>query len=235
MRLQLLTSSDWDDVQLVVFDVDGTLYRQRQLRLRIGRELLMHTVLKRDVNVITVLSKYRGIRERLASEEAFDFENLLIAETAAATANPPDKVRSIISEWIEQRPVPYLAACRYPGVSELFAGLKRSAKVIGILSDYPVSAKLNALKLTPDFVVSSGDKGIEVLKPNPRGLEFLIASARTTANATVVIGDRPDRDGMLARRAGAKALIKSLKPIEGWQTFASFDDPLFAPLLHFNI
>ena len=56
---------DWDRVHLVVFDVDGTLYRQRPLRLRMARDLLLHTLLKRDPNVIAVLSRYRRIRERL--------------------------------------------------------------------------------------------------------------------------------------------------------------------------
>lgn len=34
---------DWDRLHLVVFDVDGTLYRQRPLRLRMARDLLFHT------------------------------------------------------------------------------------------------------------------------------------------------------------------------------------------------
>jgi putative hydrolase of the HAD superfamily len=48
---------------------------------------------------------------------------------------------------------------------------------------------------------------------------------------TVLIGDRADRDGIVARRAGAQALIRSSKPLEGWQTFARFDDALFSPFL----
>ena len=30
--------SDWKDIRLVAFDVDGTLYRQRPLRLRMARD-----------------------------------------------------------------------------------------------------------------------------------------------------------------------------------------------------
>jgi len=226
---QLFTPSDWDDIRLVVFDVDGTLYRQRALRLRMARDVLLYTLLKRDLNVIAVLAKYRRIRERLSDEQVIDFERVLIAETAIATANAPDTVRSIISEWIEQRPLPYLAACRYPGLSQLFAGLRRKGKSIGILSDYPVKAKLSALGLTADYVVFAGDEGIGLLKPHPRGLEYLIAAVGVKAHATVVIGDRANRDGLAARRAGAWALIRSSKPIEGWQNFTGFDDALFAP------
>jgi putative hydrolase of the HAD superfamily len=225
---QLFAPSDWDDIRLVVFDVDGTLYRQRTLRLRMARDMLLYTLLKCDLNVIAVLAKYRRIRERLSDEQVIDFERILIAETATATANSPDKVRAIVSEWVEQRPLPYLAACRYPGLPQLFAGLRRKGKSIGILSDYPVKAKLDALELTANHVVFASDESIGLLKPHPRGLESLIAAAGVKADATVLIGDRTDRDGLAARRAGARALIRSSKPIEGWQTFTGYDDELFA-------
>lgn len=227
---QLFTPSQWDDIRLVVFDMDGTLYRHRSLHLRMARDMLLYTLLKRDLNVIAVLAKYRRIRERLADEQVVDFERVLVAETATATANSPDAVRAIVSEWVEQRPLPYLAACRHPGLPQLFAGLRRKGKSIGILSDYPVKAKLAALELTANHVVFAGDQGIGVLKPHPRGLESLMTAAGVKAHATVLIGNRADRDGLAARRAGARALIKSSKPIEGWQTFTRFDDALFAPV-----
>ena len=102
-------------------------------------------------------------------------------------------------------------------------------KSIGILSDYPVNAKLIALGLTANYMVFAGDEGIGLLKPHPRGLESLIAAAGVKAHETVLIGDRADRDGLVARRAGAWALIRSSRPIKGWQTFSRFDDALFAP------
>ena len=98
-----------------MFDVDGTLYRQRPLRLRMARDLLFHTVSKLDLNTILVLANYRHIREALADKQVADFEHILIAETASATANALEAVRAIVSEWVEQRPLSYLADCLYPG------------------------------------------------------------------------------------------------------------------------
>ena len=69
-----ITSADWRDIRLVAFDVDGTLYRQLPLRLRMGRDILIHTVANCDRNAISVVSAYRRIRERLADEEVVDFE-----------------------------------------------------------------------------------------------------------------------------------------------------------------
>jgi HAD superfamily hydrolase (TIGR01549 family) len=224
-------SLDWDSVHFVVFDVDGTLYRQRPLRVRMARDILLYTLLKRDLNVIAVLARYRRIREQLGDEQVIDFERALIAQTATATANSQDRVRSIVSEWVEQRPLRYLAACRYPNLPQLFSGLRRSGKSIGILSDYPAEAKLEALGLTANYVASAADESIGLLKPHPRGLESLIAAAGMKPRETVVIGDRVDRDGLVAQRAGAQALIRSSRRIEGWQTFARFDDALFTPFL----
>lgn len=46
-----------------------------------------------------------------------------------------------------------------------------------------------------------------------------------------LIGDRTDRDGLAARRAGARSLISSSRQIDGWQTFAGYEAAPFLPLL----
>jgi putative hydrolase of the HAD superfamily len=227
----LLRPPDWGAIQLVVFDVDGTLYNQRLLRAFMARDLLFRVVSRGDLRVLSVLRAYRTIRERLGDQEVADFQRALISGTAAAAGVAPDYVLATVKEWMEERPLPYLARSRYPGLVELFSGLKRNGKTIGVLSDYPARAKLAALDLGADHVVSAGDEGVGVLKPHTRGLEVLMAGAAVDAGATLVIGDRVDRDGEVARRMGVRALIRSSTPIRGWQTFSRFDGALFAPML----
>jgi len=221
----------WEDITLVVFDVDGTLYDQRSLRVRMARDMALSAVARRSVRFIAVVAAYRRIRERLGEREAGDFESVLVAETAAAAGCSVEVVRAVVAEWIETRPLPYLARCRYPGLPSLFAGLRRSGKIIGVFSDYPAQAKLAALDLSADLVACAPDPGIGYLKPHPRGLESLIAAAGVTPGQTLLIGDRHDRDGLAAQRAGARILLRSSKPIDGWQTFRRYDDPLFSPIL----
>ncbi len=226
-----MTAIDWATIGLVVFDVDGTLYDQRPLRLRMARDLLIHSALRFDRSTLRILSAYRRIREELGDAEVADFEPVLIERTAAATGCAPAAVRAAVDDWIERRPLPYLMACRYPGVGELFAALRRREKAVGILSDYPATAKVAALGLAADVVVSAGDDAVRRLKPDPRGLEHLLATTGIRPEAAVMIGDRVERDGAIAVRVGMRALIRSSQPIAGWQTFRRFDDPLFAPLL----
>jgi FMN phosphatase YigB (HAD superfamily) len=225
----MFTPADWRDIRLVAFDVDGTLYRQRPLRLRMGRDMLLHTVAKRDLSAIGVISAYRRIRERLGDEEVVDFERVLIAETAKATSMSPESVQTIVSEWIETRPLRYLRSCLFSGVPQLFAGLQRAGRKIGIFSDYPATEKLAAMGLAAHHVVAACDVGL--LKPHAKGLESLMAAASATARDTLFIGDRVDRDGIAGQRAGVRTLIRSSKPIEAFQTFKTFHDPLFDPFM----
>jgi len=222
---------NWDAIRLVAFDVDGTLYEQRRLRARIALDLARHALSRRKLDTVLVLRTYRRIREQMGEHEVMDFDNALIDATAAATGWPGSEVRALVREWIDERPLPYLAACRYPGLPELFSALRRRGKVIGVLSDYPVAAKLAALGLSADHAVYAGDRDVGVLKPHPRGLEVLMAAAGVEAHDTVLIGDRPSRDGLAARRAGAWPLIRSSSPMDGWPTFSRFDGEPFVPLL----
>jgi FMN phosphatase YigB (HAD superfamily) len=193
-----------------------------------GRDIVIHTVAKYDLNAVNVVSAYRRIRERLAAEEVVDFERVLIAETAKATSMSSEKIHAIVSEWIT-RPLRYLRACLFSGVPQLFAGLQRAGKKIGIFSDYPATKKLAAMGLAAHHVVAAGDVGL--LKPHARGLQSLMAAASATARETQFIGDRADRDGVADQRAGVRILIRSSKSIETFQTFKTFHDPLFAPFI----
>ena len=226
---------DWAGVCLVVFDVDGTLYSQPKLRLRIAREMLVDAVVHQSLEAVTVVRAYRKIREQMGEREVADYEGQLVVETARATRRSPERVRGIVDEWIERRPLRHLAACRYPGVLDLFAGLRRNGKKIGIFSDYPARAKLGALELHADCIVCAADSGVGILKPNPRGLEILMVSAGVTARQTVLIGDRANRDGTAASRVGVRSLIRSASASKDRRTFASFDDPIFRIFLQRSI
>jgi putative hydrolase of the HAD superfamily len=221
---------DWQRVKLVVFDVDGTLYRQRMLRMRVAGDMLLHVIRHCTAEVPSVIRTYRQLRERMGSAEVVGFEARLIGETSRLTGRPRVRVQSIVQEWIDRRPLPHLAVARYPGVLELFAAIKRAGTTIGIFSDYPAHAKLAALGLAADLVKSASDDDMGVLKPNPRGLQLIIRAAGVTAADTIMIGDRPERDGIAARRAGTRCLIRSARACPGWRTFATYRSSIFTPL-----
>jgi putative hydrolase of the HAD superfamily len=227
----MTASVDWNAIRLVVFDVDGTLYDQRALRSRMLRDIAIATIASRSLTVPLVLRPYRKLREAISEAEVEDFEDILVERTAAASGVGAETVRGIVADWMETRPLAYLRACRYPHVDALFAALKGQGKIIGIYSDYPALAKLRVMGLPADHVVTARDPDIRILKPHPRGLECLMRAAKVSPAETVLVGDRLDRDGEAARRAGVTALIRSGKPLDGCLRFSNFADPVFAPLL----
>jgi FMN phosphatase YigB (HAD superfamily) len=129
----------------------------------------------------------------------------------------------------------------------LFAGLQRAGKnarvpLTGPSCDlcrhlnagpasrsHPATEKLAAMGLGANHVVAASDVGL--LKPHARGLQSLMAAASATARETLYIGDRVDRDGVAGQRARVRILIRSSKPIEAFQTFKTFHDPLFNPFM----
>jgi HAD superfamily hydrolase (TIGR01549 family) len=219
---------NWDEIRLVVFDVDGTLYDQRALRFCMLREMLTSAIRSRGVDFIHELRAYRRIREELGESLHDDFERELISRTAALTGSSEEQVRSTAEEWLELRPLRHLMRYRYPHLPALFKGLNEHGKKIGIFSDYPARKKLEALELDADIMVCAGDEDVGVLKPHARGLQLLMSRAATDPAQTIMIGDRPERDGLAAQAANVRALILSRKSITGWQTFARYDEPLFS-------
>jgi HAD superfamily hydrolase (TIGR01549 family) len=218
---------NWSEVGLVVFDVDGTLYSQRGLRWRMLREMILFCIARRQLQFIAILRAYRTIREELGDSLHQGFEQELVRRTAALVGCSETRVESTAQEWLEERPLRHLIRYRYPGLVELFRNLRSQGKKIGIFSDYPARKKLNALGLDADFVVCAGDEQVQVLKPHAKGLLLLMSQAGMTPDETVLVGDRVERDGLAARAAGVPVLIRSRRPISGWETFRQYNDPVF--------
>jgi putative hydrolase of the HAD superfamily len=217
---------DWGAVELVVFDVDGTLYRQAPLRIWMAAKLARAALARRSLHEATVIRRYRALRERLGSNEVADFEDVLARTVAGDLGCAPAEIREIVTDWIDRRPLPVLERMRYPGVDTVFDALRASGRTIGVLSDYPALDKIQALGLRADHVVSAADAGL--LKPHPRGLEMLMDRAGADPRGTVLIGDRIDRDGEAARRAGVRFLLRTSRPVAGFACFSSYRDPVFA-------
>jgi putative hydrolase of the HAD superfamily len=218
---------DWKSVKLVVFDVDGTLYSQRCLRLKIGFQLILHSIKTRSILDLRVLRKYRNIRETMAELEIEDFDAFFINKTAAECGVTAHKVKLIVSKWIDKKPIDYLANCRFDGVQQLFEKLRNAGVKIAIFSDYPAQGKIFALGLKADFIACAGDLDVGFLKPNPKGLNNIISQAGETVDSTLMIGDRISRDGRAAQALGVRVLIKSRTPIKGWETFRHYSDEIF--------
>lgn len=222
---------DWNDIDLVVFDVDGTLYDQRRLQLAMLRRLLVAAWQTRSLDTILTLRTFRQVREALGNQPGADFMALQYAHTASQRHKTEDAVRALATDWLEKRPLDLLASYRYPHLDTLFAGLRAAGKQIAVFSDYPAKDKLAALGLQAQPIVCATDEGIARLKPDPCGLLAILRQTGVSAARALMVGDRFDRDAAAASRAGVRSLIRARKAHPQIDTFRAYDDQVFQPML----
>ncbi len=222
---------EWRALRLVVFDLDGTLYDQRRLRLHMMGGLVGAWLRTGDLTPLRALREFRKGREELGDAGADDFLSQQYSLAAERCGLEAAEVERLVNDWIERRPLPYLRRCRWPGVDLIFAGLRRARITTAVFSDYPARDKLDALGLEADLIVSACDPDVLRLKPHPRGLEKLLEQTGIRADQCLMIGDRIDRDALAASRLGIRALIKSRRPHPTVDTFRTYTDGPFRPLL----
>lgn len=195
--------------RLVVFDLDGTLYRQGPLRRRMAALLGADMLRRRDASTFRILRDYRRRREALADAGTAAFDTALVEGCARACDVSPAEVRSAVAEWIDRRPLGVLPRCILPGARDLVAALRARGVRVAVWSDYPVREKLAALGIEADDAISAADAELDVMKPDPKGLEILMARCGATAAGTLMVGDREERDGRAARALGVDFLLRS--------------------------
>lgn len=198
----------WAELQAVIFDVDGTLYDQAKLRRRMAAGFIKSYAFRPWLaRELIVINHFRRERERHIFDDVADLERAQYRWAAEASGEPAEKVRRLVQKWMYDFPLRYLASCRHPGVADFFRMLGEKGIIRAIFSDYPARDKLAALGLSADYIFSAADKEINRLKPDPAGLRYIMKRLGVTAEHCLFIGDRDDRDGECARRAGMPFLL----------------------------
>jgi HAD superfamily hydrolase (TIGR01549 family) len=199
-------------VRAVLFDLDGTLYRHRPIRGLMAIELALLAVRRPLQAPVSwrVLAEFRRAQEALRSQDTSRGGAVEQLEmTAKRTGMSVDQVETIVTEWMIERPLKYLARWRADGLIPLLDFLRRRGIKTGIFSDYPPELKLQALGVAGRFslVLCSADPEIGQFKPHPRG--FLVASTRWQVHPSevLVVGDRADADAAGAAAAGMPCVI----------------------------
>jgi HAD superfamily hydrolase (TIGR01549 family) len=199
---------DWTRFKAVLFDVDGTLYDQPQLRRIMAIELATYCLFfPHRWREAKILATFRRLRELYFEREEPSLLGAQYRWTAEALHIEPAEVRRIADEWLMRRPLRHLLRCRPHGLSELFIRLRSKRIKIGVFSDYPAAEKLRALGLEPDALACATDPHINRLKPHPAGLKHLCAQLAAAPCETLHIGDREDRDTPCAQNCGCASLL----------------------------
>ena len=190
--------------ELVVLDMDGTLYFQRKMQLLMCKEMLLyalaHPCTLWKLKAISVFRKIREESVRAGLAEHYE-------KTARILGKMESEVRPVIEEWMFYRPLKYIPICRDRDLCSQIEDWKKDGVKVVVYSDYPAEDKCKALGISVDGIYSSEDEGIAFMKPSVKALEIIVKDFGVSFERILVVGDRYSRDGKMAENAGVDYFI----------------------------
>lgn len=201
--------ADWNSIDAVIFDVDGTLFDHKGLRVPLLFELLKSIILGRArPHDLRVLKVFRAFRESLAVGEHANIGRAQYNGPARTLGMTSEAVEAIVTLWMVEAPLRHMKSSAYAGAREFACLLSDKGIRTGVFSDYPATRKLSALQIEVDVVRDASSEDIGRLKPSPDGFLRVADLLDVTPERCLIIGDRDDRDGEAARRGGFMFLRK---------------------------
>jgi putative hydrolase of the HAD superfamily len=220
---------DSDRLKVVVFDVDGTLYRQGPLRKAMLLRLLRLTAGRpfEGVRTFQTLQAYRRAQEDLREHETGGIAAAQLQLACTRTGRDRASVERCVERWMEQEPLSTMPRCRYEGLVDFLQACKARGLRLAALSDYPAAAKLEALGIGHlfDLVLCAQSPEVDVFKPNPRGLQVVVEQMGVFRHECLYVGDRAEVDAAAAKAAGLPCVIlTNNKPSasDGFETVTSY-------------
>lgn len=186
-----------------LIDLDGTLYRTPGVRLAMAIELVFA-----GPTVLRHLRRFRAEHEtvRASPTDAGDDPFTQQLDRAANALGVDRRALAVtVERWMIERPGRYMPWFRRHDLLAEVAAFRDAGGRTAIVSDYPAHKKLVALGIVPlfDLVVANGEAGgPRRLKPDPDGYRRAAIGLGVAAERCLVIGDRPELDGVAARAAG---------------------------------
>jgi FMN phosphatase YigB (HAD superfamily) len=210
---------DLSSARAIVFDLDGTLYRQDSLRramlLRLARAHALDPL--KGIRTARVLAAYRRAQEHLRGPQPSAGNDSLPASLESAqvrlacewTGADPEFVKRCVTRWMERDPLPILIHYIRPGLKDFLHTCRVRGLRLAVLSDYPAEAKLAALGLDGmfDVVLAAQSPEVGAFKPDPRGLFAVARRLSVQPDACIYIGDRVEVDAAAAEAAAMPCYI----------------------------
>jgi len=202
-----------DDIKGVAFDLDGTLYPNYRLNIK-----LVPFILK-EWRLLSAFGKARNIIRReqdkgaLVKTDFYEYQALITAKILGTQAAP---LKEKIEKFIYRGWEPLFKKIKlFKKVIETLNALKKAGYKTGLLSDFPPETKLEYLGLYNwgedgnwDAVLCSERCG--ALKPHPLSFKMLAQNMGLAEDKILYVGNSRSYDVTGAFKAGMKtAWIKN--------------------------
>ena len=194
------------NITAVAFDLDGTLYPNHRLYIRLIPFLFRRCRL---------LSAFRKARDQIRAEQEqspasfrpdfYDYQTQLTAERLNM---PPEKMKEKIEKQIYRKLEGYFPEIElFSHVREMLADLRKAPLKLGILSDFPPENKLKHLGLGDywDTMLCSEKTG--ALKPALQPFSVLADALGSPPEQILYVGNSYHYDAIGAKRAGMKTAL----------------------------
>ena len=188
---------NWTKINNYIFDVDGTLYSQKKVRLKMLLRLITYYGLRLyRLKELYALYKFRKLREQPEYKETSMHDLYIIISKKCNLSS--GAIQKIIEKWMFIEPLELLKKYKYKDVIAFINKHHQLGKKIIIYSDYPAAEKLNVMQINYDKLYVSGENGFKEQKPSLKAMQNILKSAIIDPSQTVYIGDRDDRDKISA-------------------------------------
>jgi putative hydrolase of the HAD superfamily len=191
----------------VAFDLDGTLYPNYRLNIRLIPFILKEHRLLRAMD-----------RARTKLRKSGEYENDFCGNQAKLMAGilgiPADEVREKTERLIYRGWEPFFKRIRlFPNVKETLEIFREKGIKLGLLSDFPPETKLKNLGISAYWHTVVCSEQVGRLKPDPAPFLELARSMETEAEQILYVGNSVSYDVVGARNAEMKSAL--IRP--GWK------------------
>ncbi|MCR4940925.1 MAG: HAD family hydrolase [Treponemataceae bacterium] len=188
---------DVKEIKAIAFDIDGTLYSNARLYLRIAPFFLRHLFFFIRYN------KVRKILHRTGPlPDFFEYQARLFADGTLMTSV---QARNKIDEVVYHGLTPYFKDLRsYPYVYDSFLAFKKAGLKLAILSDFPPRQKGDIWGTLPLCDVVMGSEECGALKPSVYTFGVLAQKLGLPAESILYVGNSIRSDILGAHKAGMK-------------------------------
>jgi putative hydrolase of the HAD superfamily len=109
---------------------------------------------------------------------------------------------------MKEKPKKYIHFFRDKKLIAFVQAAQQQGIKIVVYSDYPLKKKLEALApFKPDFSFSADNTEIQCLKPNNKGLLYIVNVLNIDIEDIIFIGDRFEKDAVCAKKTSMDYLI----------------------------
>ena len=194
-----------DRIDALIFDLDGTLYSQKEVRrVMLWRLVKFYCLRPHKIRQLFSLFLFRQMRE-CPSYQACSMPELF-QRVSRRTKLPADEIRDTVQFWMFDNPLDVIKRCAYHDVIDFINASKKHDRKIIIYSDYPVVQKLKALSVEADFVFVSGEGKLAEQKPSRISMKYILDTIVIPPERILYVGDRDEKDKVSAEMVNVKYL-----------------------------